>query len=731
MNSQIQILSNLNDKQNEAVLYFDSPLLVLAGAGSGKTRVLTHKIAYIIKELGISPYNIFAVTFTNKAANEMKERVENLTSIPIRGMWVGTFHSMCVRMIKQHRRETSKSQDFSIYDSDDAKHLVKKIIEENELEKLIDAKSVCKAISKMKNAMISPHDFSSKVTSVTESNIAFVYRKYQELLERNNAFDFDDLLLETVSILKSDPLFREKLQTIFKYILVDEYQDTNYVQYVMLKLLYSGSNHITVVGDDDQSIYGFRGAEVGNILKFDDDFKKTHIVKLEQNYRSTEIILTAANKVISHNENRKEKNLWCEKKGGENVRVVLTDDEKGEASFIANEIDKKRREENISLNEFAVLYRTNAQSRPFEEQFRKRNINYTVVGSIKFFERKEIKDVLAYLSLLVNPADSVSFNRVINVPRRGLGDKAIEEIKTFAEEKNISMTEAAMRCGEYKERLSKQAVNGLLKFKNLIEELQKSKESAAEAVERLMQLTDYQSIFSNLDEIEKISKLENIQELVNSVREFSEKNEEISVADYLDMISLYMDIDDADDDSDSVLIMTVHNAKGLEFSTVFIAGLEEGVFPHFNSFETANGIEEERRLMYVAMTRAKKSLCITSAASRKRYGMGSASIMSRFIREIDAEGVKDVREEKILADAMNSEYYRPLQRRHEADATPARSEVKREHLFDVGDRVNHPFYGNGVIKSMKGSGEDTIATVAFLNGETKKIFLQYANMKRI
>jgi DNA helicase-2/ATP-dependent DNA helicase PcrA len=729
MNADLNILSNLNDKQNEAVLYFDSPLLVLAGAGSGKTRVLTHKIAYIIKELRVSPYNIFAVTFTNKAADEMKQRVELLTSIPIRGMWVGTFHSMCVRIIKQHRRETSKNQDFSIYDADDSKHLVKKIIEENQLEKLIDAKSACKSISKMKNAMIMPEDFAKKVSSPDESNIALVYRKYQEILYRNNAFDFDDLLLETVGILKRDPAFREKLQTIFKYILVDEYQDTNYVQYVMLKLLYAEKNHITVVGDDDQSIYGFRGAEVGNILRFDSDFKKTHIVKLEQNYRSTKIILDAANKIISNNINRRDKNLWCEEKSGDKVKVVFTEDERREAQFIVDEIEKKRRADNLSLNDFAVLYRTNAQSRPFEEQFRRHNIRYTVVGAIKFFERKEIKDLLAYLSVIVNPADSISFNRVINTPRRGLGDKAVIEIEKYSKEKNITMIESALRHEEYKDNISKQAMKGINDFNNLMEELKKTKDDVYETIEKILQLTDYQSIFSSLDEIEKISKLENIQELVNSVKEFSEKNEDMGVADYLDMISLYTDIDDTSDDDDSVLIMTVHNAKGLEFSTVFIAGLEEGVFPHFNSFDTLNGIEEERRLMYVAMTRAKKNLYITSAASRRRYGTGAMTVTSRFLRELDGDEIDMKKErEPIFRRAIDSERenYEKVQERREDY-----KEKKIHSELGVGDKVHHPFYGNGVIKGVKGSGEDVIATVTFLNGETKKIFLQFANMKRI
>ncbi|MDD3803107.1 MAG: 3'-5' exonuclease [bacterium] len=729
MNSTTIMLSKLNERQAEAVLYFDSPLLVLAGAGSGKTRVLTHKIAYLIQEMKISPYNIFAVTFTNKAANEMKQRVESLTSIPVRGMWVGTFHSMCVRIIKMYRREMGGDQNFSIYDSDDSRHLVKKIIEENELDKLVDAKSACKLISKMKNAMVSTHDFAQKASNPTESNIALVYRKYQELLKRNNAFDFDDLLLETVSILKKDPLFREKLHSMFRYVLVDEYQDTNYVQYVMLRLMHSDSNHITVVGDDDQSIYGFRGAEVGNILKFDTDFKKTRIVKLEQNYRSTEAILEAANKVISNNENRKEKVLWCDKKGGENVKVVFTEDERAEASFIAREIEKRRREGNSLLKDFAVLYRTNAQSRPFEEQFRKRNINYTVVGSIKFFERKEIKDILAYMSLVVNPADSVSFNRVINVPRRGLGERGVAEIRLFAERNNITLTQSAFRFEEYKENLSKQAAAGIAGFRNLMEELEKTKENAAESVEKLIQLTDYHSIFSNLDEIERISKLENIQELINSVREFSEKNDDASVAEYLDMISLYTDIDDADDEKDSVLIMTVHNAKGLEFETVFIAGLEEGVFPHYNSFETPNGIEEERRLMYVAMTRAKKNLCITSAAMRKRYGTGSMSVISRFIREIEGD-------EFVPSYTQRIKPAYPVREGNEFESEAKREEEterphRKESLFKTGDRVEHPFYGRGVIKNLKGSGEDTIATVSFISGETKKIFLQYANMKRI
>lgn len=714
-------LDGLNDRQREAVLYFDSPLLVLAGAGSGKTRVLTYKIAYIVNELRKSPYNIFAVTFTNKAANEMKERVEHLINRDMKGMWIGTFHSMCVRMIRMYRRQKGEDSSFTIYDADDALSIIKRIMKDKNISERTEPRTVCKTISALKSKMVSPEEYLSYTESPIQRDIATVYAEYERMLKKNNGLDFDSILVESVKILKTDEPFKEQMRGIFKYILVDEYQDTNYVQYVLLRELCSPEASITVVGDDDQSIYGFRGAEIGNILNFEKDFQGTKIVKLEQNYRSTMNILDCASDMIANNRKRKEKRLWSDAERGMPVIVRGFNDERGEAEYVFENIALGLASRNAKLSNTAVLYRTNAQSRAFEEVFRKHNLPYTVIGGMKFFERKEIKDILAYLNILVNPSDEYSFRRIYNVPRRGIGEKSYQAIVEVARENGISTYSLITECENYIRNIPPTCHRGVRALSKLFKEMQEFLPNAYDAVMNVIKMTGYNEMLDALDELEKISRKENVQELANSAFEFCEGADDPHLKYYLDMISLYTDIDAYKDENDLLPIMTVHNAKGLEFDTVFITGVEEGIFPHRNSFMSETGIEEERRLMYVAMTRARMNLHISYARSRHTFGSYVASGVSRFIGELPQEHIDEMRTSLRMQEPAPA----PLR-----DAG-SKAEKKRDiDKLTINDKINHPTLGKGTVKGLKGSGDDLIAIIQFRNGDTKKIYVKYANMKK-
>ncbi len=706
-------LNELNEKQREAVLYLKSPLLVLAGAGSGKTRVLTYKIFYLLKKDLSNPENIFAVTFTNKAADEMKERVEKLLGYPVKNMMIGTFHSMCVRIIKRFRWERMKNPYFSIYDVDDSKSVIKNILKEKNIHDL-EPKVVCRIISSLKNKMISPDDLDSEDYSFKK--IKDIYIQYQETLKKNDAYDFDDLLLETIRIFDENEIFRKKFSERIKYILVDEYQDTNYAQFLILKSIYDGKNHITVVGDDDQSIYGFRGAEIKNILEFEKHFPETKIVKLEQNYRSTRNILNIANKVIKNNLKRKEKVLWSSFEDGENVRIVRCKDERDEALFVVDKILEIKNSRGKRLKDFAILYRTNAQSRPFEEILRKNNVRYTIIGNIKFFERKEIKDLLSYLSFTVNKNDEISLKRIINFPKRGIGDVTLKYIIENARSKDLSIWDSLKNFDTDFSENTKVKIS-LKEFVDIIENVEKNKDNVYNALEFLVDSIDFEKLFEKMEKDEKYSRLENIQELLNSAKEFVLKNDDKSISSYLDMISLYTDIDDYKDD-DSLLLMTVHNAKGLEFENVFVTGLEDGLFPHRNSFEEDSNCEEERRLLYVALTRAKKNLFLTYAVERFYYQESSFRVPSRFLKEIGFEN-------KIVDhfDRMKSISTRKYDFENE-------TKIEKKSKFNINERVIHPIFGEGIIKGKKGSGEDEILIIQFLNGDVKKIFAEYANLTR-
>lgn len=712
MDAANTFLNELNEKQKEAVLYLKSPLLVLAGAGSGKTRVLTYKIFYLLKNGLSNPENIFAVTFTNKAADEMKERVEKLLGFPVKNMMIGTFHSMCVRIIKRFRWERMKSPDFSIYDVDDSKSVIKNILKEKNIHDL-EPKGICRIISSLKNRMIFPEDLDSE--DDTFKRIKEVYVLYQETLKKNDAYDFDDLLIETIRIFNENEIFRKKFSERIKYILVDEYQDTNYAQFLILKSIYDGKNHITVVGDDDQSIYGFRGAQIKNILEFEEHFPETKIVKLEQNYRSTRNILNIANRVIKNNLKRKEKVLWSSFDDGENIRIVKCKDERDEAIFVVDKIIEMKNRQGKRLKDFAILYRTNAQSRPFEEILRKNNIRYTLIGNIKFFERKEIKDLLSYLSFTVNRNDEISLKRIINFPKRGIGDVTLKSITLFAKAKDLSVWECLKNFeGNFPEK--ERVKNGVKEFVDIIENIEKNRDNVYNALEFLVDSIDFENLFDKMLKDEKYSRLENIQELLNSAKEFVLKNEDRSISAYLDMISLYTDIDDYKDD-DSLLLMTVHNAKGLEFENVFVTGLEDGLFPHRNSFEEDSNCEEERRLLYVALTRAKKNLFLTYTVERFYYQESSFRIPSRFLKEIGFENrIVDYFDR---TKSLSTKKY-DFEKKRESD----------KGKFKINERVVHPIFGEGIIKGKKGSGEDEILIIQFLNGDVKKIFAEYANLTR-
>ncbi|MEO0235014.1 MAG: UvrD-helicase domain-containing protein [candidate division WOR-3 bacterium] len=716
MDFENSILKDLNDKQKEAVLYLDSPLLILAGAGSGKTRVLTYKIFYLIKNNLSYPGNIFAVTFTNKAADEMKERVEKLLGYPVRNMMIGTFHSMCVRIIKMFRMERMKNPDFTIYDVDDSRMVIKNILKEKKEEDL-DPRSVQKLISAFKNRMILPDDLDTDEEQ--QAKLKDIYSEYQHILRKNNAFDFDDLLVETLNIFNENENFKRKFSEKIKFILVDEYQDTNYAQFLILKNIFNGNNHITVVGDDDQSIYGFRGAELKNILEFEKYFPDTKIIKLEQNYRSTKNILNVANRVIKNNLKRKDKVLWSSFEDGERVKIVKCRDERDEAIFVVDKILEIKNGTDKKFKDFAILYRTNAQSRPFEEILRKNNIRYTLIGNIRFFERKEIKDLLSYLSFTVNKNDEISLKRIINFPKRGIGDVTLKHITDTSKSKNISLWES-LKEFQRETSTTKKSKTNIKEFLDLIETVEKNKDNVYNALEILVDSIDFETVFEKMDKNEKYSRLENIQELLNSAKEFVLKNEDKSISSYLDMISLYTDIDEYKDD-DAILLMTVHNAKGLEFETVFITGLEEELFPHRNSFEDDFNCEEERRLLYVALTRAKKDLYITYAAERFYYGESSLRFPSRFLNEIGFQNdLISFYDRTTSGSRFEKEYI-------SKNAGNMKIEKSR---FNINERVFHPIFGEGIIKGKKGSGEDEILIIQFLNGDIKKIFAEYANLTR-
>lgn len=691
-------LNGLNEKQKEAVLHVDGPCLVIAGAGSGKTKVLTTRIAYLIEQK-IPSYNILAITFTNKAAKEMRERLEVL--VPDNNTFVGTFHALGVRIIRENAPILGLDRNFTIIDSDDALSIIKKIIKDNGYDpKLATPGYIRNRISKIKNEMLTNEEINKFFNTPQDQIAEKVYYDYNDILKKNNSVDFDDLLLLPVKLFINNKDILESYQDRFKYILIDEYQDTNDVQYKLSRLLASKYHNIFVVGDPDQSIYMFRGANFHNILNFEKDYKNAAVIALEENYRSTKNILDAANSVIKNNKERKEKNLWSNNGEGTRTKYLRAYDDRHEIQLVLDEI-KKLLSEGYQKNDIAVLYRTNAQSRLVEEMFLKANIPYKVVGSYYFYSRKEIKDLLCYLRLILNNDDEISLRRVINVPKRGIGTSTIAKLEAEAKDKGISMFQAISKG---KEQL----------FKELILHLTQESENLTltELIELILEETGIREEYENENNLESELRLENLEEFKSITKTFEERTGSVSLADFLEEVSLIADISEHQEQDDVVTLMTVHSAKGLEFSVVFLIGMEDGIFPHQNSFSN-DGLEEERRLCYVGITRAKEKLFISNAKRRMLYGKDVINPPSRFIKEITPE-LLEVDNEKML----------PEEQINKEELYHKEGEVE----FKDGDIIMHTIYGRGVVTSVKGD----FITVAFAkNFGIRKLLKNHKSIKKI
>jgi DNA helicase II / ATP-dependent DNA helicase PcrA len=709
-------LADLNPAQREAVLHTEGPVLVVAGAGSGKTRVLTRRIAHLLGAVGVKPPEILAITFTNKAAGEMRERVGDLVGPPARAAWVMTFHSACGRILRREAQRLGYRSNFTIYDQADQLRLVKRCLEELERDpKRFTPRGIHSQISNAKNTLVGPDEFTDRVASFYDQTVAEVYDLYQKRLFASNAVDFDDMLFLTVQVLERFPEAREKWQEAFRYILVDEYQDTNHAQYRLLQLLAEKHQNVFAVGDPDQSIYGFRGADIRNVLEFEHDFPGSYTIALEQNYRSTQHILDAANGVIRHNRERKEKNLWSELGDGDPVRVIEVEDEHAEARYVAAEIALLV-EEGFSGSEVAVFYRTNAQSRVLEDILVRQGIAYQVIGGPRFYERAEIKDLVAYLQVLDNPYDAVSLLRIANRPRRGIGDTTLARLQTWADQREISLWEATAEAEMAGVGAAPQ--KALRSFRDTIESLMSAAQEleVPELIEEVLQRSGYLESLEAERTIEAQGRMENLQELVSVAREWREQAQDTTLSAFLQEISLYSDQDSIRGDTSLVTLMTLHNAKGLEFRAVYLIGMEEGIFPHSRSIEE-QGIEEERRLCYVGMTRAQERLTLLHASSRMLYGGRNHNLPSRFLDELPDSHVERER----LRPASWSGYGAPRQ----SQVAP------RDDVPDLstGDSVRHSTLGEGVVVRIEPGG---LVTVRFADdGSERKLMLDYAPLEKL
>lgn len=694
-------LDYLNDRQKEAVLYGDGPLLILAGAGSGKTSVLTARVAYLIKERGVDPRSIVAITFTNKAAKEMKDRIIKEVGSIGYSIQISTFHSFGLRIIKENHNLLGYDRNFTILDSDDSLTVIKKILKDMNIDsKRCNPKFIKNRISSCKNEMITPDKYRAFVNDEVSDIIYKVYKKYQETFLRNNSLDFDDLLVKPIELFTKHPDVLASYQEMFKYIFIDEYQDTNEVQYIFSKMLSAKYKNICVVGDDAQSIYSFRGANFKNILNFEKDYKDAKVILLEQNYRSTKTILNAANSVIKNNVQKKDKNLWTENEEGEKIKYVRALDEKDEASFVTKEV-KKLRNEGVSLDDIAVLYRTNAQSRTIEEGFLNSNIPYRIVGAYAFYSRKEIKDLLAYLKLIYNPKDDVSLTRVINYPKRKIGPKTIDNLSMDAILNDTSMFDVIKSGKE-------------LAFKNMILEMKEKSEelSLTETIDMVLLKSGIKSDLESEHTLEADIRLENLEEFKSITKTFEEESGIASLEDFLNEVSLVSDVnDEKNDNTPKVTLMTIHSVKGLEFSYVFVIGMEENIFPHVNSLEEGS-LEEERRLCYVAITRAKKKLYLVNALRRMLFGRSSVNMPSRFINEIDKKYM-DMPEKKVnVIDSVKIDKSKMF---------------NEDNGLKPGDNVIHDTYGEGVVVNV----DKSIATIAFKGQGIKKLMKNHKSIKKV
>lgn len=743
----MSIYDTLNDPQKEAVLHKDGPLLILAGAGSGKTRVLTHRIAYLIEECGVNPWNILAITFTNKAAGEMRQRVDQLVSLGAESVWVSTFHSMCVRILRRYIDRLGYENHFTIYDTEDQKTLMKEVIRKLDLDpKRYKERSFLSIISSAKNEMVGVEEFRRTVRgNYGAEQAGRVYAEYEAQMKSNNALDFDDLLVKTVQLLETQPQILEMYQERFRYIMVDEYQDTNTAQFRLINLLAGKYRNLCVVGDDDQSIYRFRGANIRNILDFEHNFPDAYIIKLEQNYRSTQVILDAANEVICNNKRRKSKTLWTANEGGEKISLREFDTAYDEAEFVAEDI-RTSVEAGTAYNDNAVLYRTNVQSRLLEEKFVAMNIPYKIVGGVNFYSRKEIKDVLSYMKTISNGNDDIAVRRIINVPKRGIGLTTINRIQESASERGISFYEALL-APELIPGVGRSG-SKLDSFAALIEYFkgQTDKVSVSDLLSEILEKTGYIESLKGEDPVDAETRIQNVDELVSKAASYEEdcadRGETATLDGFLEEVALVADIDGLEEEKDYVVLMTLHSAKGLEFPRVYLAGMEDGVFPGYRAIEGEDPeeMEEERRLCYVGITRAEQKLTLTSARKRMVRGDMQYNRVSRFIREIP-DSLLDIRDGFPSEDGV----YTPDLEKSVPFGTGGRSQgipvlqkggqliAKKEGklTYHVGDRVRHIKFGEGTVLDIREGGRDHEVTVEFDQAGTRKMFAVFAKLTRI
>ena len=770
------VLEGLNDKQYEAVINTEGPCLVIAGAGSGKTKVLTHKIAYLIGEKGVLPWNILAITFTNKAANEMKERIANLVGDVAKDIWMGTFHSICVRILRRFIDRIGFDSSFIIFDTSDQRTLVKSCIKSVGLDdKMFTDRSVLSEISNAKNEMLEPEQYAVKAANgdFRKEKIALVYELYQKRLRENNAIDFDDIINYTIKILSDNPDVLDYYSEKFKYVLVDEYQDTNKAQFTLVTMLASKNGNITVVGDNDQGIYSFRGADISNILNFERDFPGTKIIKLEQNYRCTGNILKAANAVIKNNEVTYKKELWTENDVGNLPRVYSASNEYDEGTYIAEQIERLRREEYYKYSDFAVLYRMNTQSRAIEDILRRENIPYKIIGGLKFYERKEIKDIISYLRLIQNTSDNLSLKRIINEPKRGIGKTSLDKIEEISNNTGISMYEIIEHAEQY--GLNRVFLNSR-EFINSIEELRAKKDDMkiSELIKETLKKSGYTKALENENTIEAENRIENLDEFLTVAIEFEDESAENKLSDFLEGITLSSDIDNMEETEDTVTLMTLHSAKGLEFPVVFLVGMEEGIFPGYKSIGEPKELEEERRLCYVGITRAKENLFLTCSKQRTIFGSTSCNQVSRFLREIPSElldGYDEALGEKqennnIFSDSKYSWTYGSKDNRNMGEgniktykidskepisasssnngfmfrtAESFLSSLNKKNTgnqvdlskYKSGVRIFHKKFGEGTISNVEPEGDDLKVDINFDKVGHKRLMAKFANLEVI
>ncbi len=761
-----ELLEELNDKQYEGVVYTDGPCLIIAGAGSGKTKVITHKIAYLIREKHVKPWNILAITFTNKAAREMKERIEKLVGDDTQDMWIGTFHSICVKILRRTIDKIGFDSSFAIFDTSDQRAIIKECIKELELDdKIFTDRSVQYEISNAKNEMLEPEQYMAKYNGdYRKEKIAKIYQSYQSKLKQNNAIDFDDIINFTIKVLTENPEYIEYYGDKFKYILVDEYQDTNKAQFTLITLLASRWGNLTVVGDNDQGIYAFRGADITNILNFEKDFPGTKIIKLEQNYRCTGNILDAANAVIKNNETKYEKKLWTQNEKGKLPQFYLSDDEYGEATYIVSQINHLKREEYYKYKDFAILYRMNTQSRAIEDILRREDIPYKIVGGLKFYERKEIKDIIAYLRLIYNPDDNLSLKRIINEPKRGIGKTSLDNIEQIANAANLSMYTVIKQASIY--GLNKIAANSQ-EFINMVEEIRSKLETLkiSEIIKEILNKSGYTRALETEETLEAENRIANLDEFLTVAIEFEDEFAENSLGNFLESISLSSDIDNVEETDDSVTLMTLHSAKGLEFPVVFLVGMEEGIFPGHKSIGEPKELEEERRLCYVGITRAKEYLHLTAAKQRTIFGSTSFNPISRFVKEIPKDLLDGYEEEQkqtgtSFRDTSYAWEYGGNMKKsgsynsYKVEPTIAASmgvkkdfeyrtaesflnSVKKEkseinlNEYTAGTRVYHKKFGEGTINLVEPEGDDLKVDITFDKVGHKRLMAKFANLEII